>query len=153
MDLYRHKIFTTHLEPKAYQVPPKPPGTKAVEALQPRLDKAELQEYPKEVGVILKGDNLWFCHKIFLGEGRSQLEINLQTEAEGNENTRFLINFSIIPTEHTRALVNQDGHMKVTVYSHFLNLTDQMIPVKQVCLALLLFIVSLFLGISSSLHV
>ncbi len=135
MEEYRHKMLTSLLEPNKYPLPTTPKVVKRVEALQPRLKAVELQEYPKEMGVALTGDNLWFCHKIVLGEGMNQHSITMRLEAEGKEITRFFISFSIIPTDQTRNMVSEDGKMKVTLYTHFANLADVKVPVKQVSTA------------------
>ena len=129
---YGSNSFRSYLdrEPDKFTVPGPVEAVKEVKAinmLKPKATRVEFHMYPNEHVVVLEGENLWFCHKIRLGEFDNILDI--KTPAQNV--TQRMIQFNFPPYEKLKSLVSE-GVVKVTLHSHFANPIRQNIQVMQV---------------------
>ena len=116
MDDYRHSTLRGFLEkgsPK-YVVPNPAEAVTEIGFLKPEVTTIEVHKYPDEVAVVLQGDNLWFCHEIRLGNYVPPVPKLVEHIA------RRSIQFNFRLSE-TANIVTDDGHVKVTLFSHFAN--------------------------------
>lgn len=115
MEEYRQSLLRGFLEktlPK-YSLPGPAGSVKEVGFLKPNVNTVEVHKYPDEVAAVLEGDNLWFCHQIRLGDyipPIPKLEEHIAHRS---------IQFNFCLSKHTAKIVNEDGYVKVTLYSHF----------------------------------
>lgn len=117
MDDYKHSAVKGFLEkdsPK-YVIPSSVEPVKEVVFLKPEVTTIEVHKYPNEVAVVLQGDNLWFCHEIHLGS----YVPHIPKLAEQIARRSIQFNFSL--SEDITNIVGGDGHVKVTLLSHFAN--------------------------------
>ena len=116
IDDYRRSTLKGLLEkdlPK-YVIPNPAEPVKEISLLKPEVTNVEVHKYSKEVAVVLQGDNLWFCHEIRLGNYVPPV-LNL---AEHIARRSIQFNFRLSETAN---IVTDDGHVKVTLFSHFAN--------------------------------
>lgn len=88
--------------------------------MKPNVTKAEFFRHDDEVAIVLKGINLWFCHKIKIGtrQDARYIEVN----AEGQDTTMRSINFNYKPKEEYDLLIRSKPskvNINITLYSHF----------------------------------
>lgn len=131
MSEYCHNSFRSYIDkdPGKYSLPSPSEAVKDIKPinmLKPEVKGVEFHMYPKEHVVLLEGENLWFCHKIRLGEIENIVDI--KTPAQNV--TRRMIQFNFPPHE-LKNLVTQ-GKVKVTLHSHFANPIRQKVQVMQV---------------------
>ena len=104
------------------------PAARAVEKvgrigmLIPTLARIELQIHPNEHVLVLEGENLWFCHKLQLGDYSNMVDIDTNFQNV----TEHMIRFNFPPNERLLGLA-AEGEVKVTLHSHF----TRAIPVRQ----------------------
>ena len=89
--------------------------------LIPTLAKIELQIHPNEHVLVLEGENLWFCHKLQLGDYSHMVDIDTNFQNV----TQRRIRFNFPPNERLLGLA-AEGLVKVTLHSHF----TRAIPVR-----------------------
>ena len=132
MEKYRQPILRSYLEKDpVYSVPN--PGQehreiKELGILKPKAISVALHEYPTEHAIVLKGENLWFSHKIGLGDKRHKL-CEISTPAQNI--TGCSIQFNFAPS-HDASRVLQSETVKLTVYSHFSKPIQSTITIKKV---------------------
>ena len=130
--VYRSNLSRSYLErePESYT----PAGrARAVEKvghigmLNPTPTRIELQIYPSpnEYILVLEGENLWFCHKIQLGDYNNRVDI----DTDFLNTTQRMIRFNFPPNERLIGLAAQ-GVVKLTLNSHFANPVRQSIEVQ-----------------------
>ena len=116
---YQNNLSRSYLErePESYT----PAGrARAVEKvgrigmLNPTPTRIELQIYPNEHILVLEGENLWFCHKIQLGDYNNRVDI----DTDFQNVTQRMIRFNIPPNERLIGLAAK-GEVKLTLNSHF----------------------------------
>ena len=96
------------------------PAARAVEKvgcigmLNPNPIRIELQIYPNEHVLVLEGENLWFCHKLQLGEYDNMVDIDTNFQNV----TQRMIRFNFPPNERLIGLA-AESEVKVTLHSHF----------------------------------
>ena len=93
-----------------------------IDMLIPNPTRIELRIYPNEHVLILEGENLWFCHKLQLGEYDNRVDIDTNFQNV----TQRMIRFNFPPNEKLLGLV-AEGEMKVTLHNHFARVA----PVQQ----------------------
>ena len=137
MKEYRQPILRSYLEKDpVYSVPN--PGQeqreiKELGILKPKAISVALHEYPTEHAIVLKGENLWFTHKVGLGDKRSNpYEVN--TPAQNI--TRCSIQFNFAPSHDASRVLQSKPTVRLTVYSHFSKPIQSVIPIKKVCFVL-----------------
>ena len=85
-------------------------------SLKPSVSSVTVSHHGEEVALILEGDNLWFCHKIKVGNRVGARVI----KAKGPDTTRRSINFNYVPKHDGDLLIApKDTKVSVTLYSHF----------------------------------
>lgn len=130
MEEYHPKLFRAYLEsePKKYDMPASV-GKDVVEvsALNPEVKSVTIYKYPNEHSVVLEGKNLWFCHKVLLGENDAIVDIRSSIQT----NTGCSIQFKYQPTEKSDPLLTSDV-IQVKLHSRFANPIGEQIPVEQV---------------------
>ena len=117
MEDYQLKTLRCHLE-REYHLPelqerPTKMRLQEVSILQPRADLVEFHMYPDEHVIVLEGNNLWFCHKVHLGEDEKVVESNLATNI-----MRRKIEFRFTPSPNFDSIADNGG-VAVKLYSHF----------------------------------
>lgn len=134
MDRYSQNTFRSYLEkePDKYSPPQvvkeaKGSRVSSVGILKPNVKAVEFHKYPNEHVIILVGNNLWFCHKVCLGENDHVLDINTPLQ----NITRCSIQFNCTPSQKTNSIM-ADSLVKVTLYSHFSDEVKEAIHAKQV---------------------
>ena len=138
MTEYGNNSFRSYLdrEPDKFTVPGPAEAVKEIKAismLKPKATRIEFHIYPNEHVVVLEGENLWFCHKIRLGEFDNILDV--KTPAQNV--TQRMIQFNFPPYEKLKNLVSE-GVVKITLHSHFANPIRQNIQVMQVSRAIII---------------
>ena len=133
MDGYRRKVFRSYLEkqPDMYSGPLPAQAikeTKEVSLLTPEVEAVEFHKYPNEYAIVIEGNNLWFCHKIHIGNKGNVYKIDTPVQ----DITRRSIQFNFTPSDGEKCIVPDNGHMEITLYSHFANPINETVPVKQV---------------------
>ena len=130
MDGYRRKVFRSYLEkqPDKYSGPGLAKDIKEVSLLTPEVKAIEFHKYPNEYAVVLEGDNLWFCHKIHIGSKGNVHKIDTPVQ----NITRQSIQFNFTLSRGKKCIVPDNGHMEITLYSHFSDPINEVVPVKQV---------------------
>ena len=133
MEDYRRNTFRSYIdkEPQKYSVPTSIQTRKEIKEvgiLKPQVNSVEFHKYPNEHALVLEGDNLWFCHKIRLGERNNICDIN--TPAQNI--TRRSIQFNFTSSRGIEGIVSSNGQVKVTLYSHFASPIRKTIKVEQV---------------------
>lgn len=88
--------------------------------LIPTLARIELQIHPNEHVLVLEGENLWFCHKLQLGDYSNMVDIDTNFQNV----TQHMIRFNFPPNERLLGLA-AEGVVKITLNSQFAN------PVRQ----------------------
>lgn len=130
MKEYEQPILRSYLEKQpVYSVPN--PGQKQREIkelgiLKPKAISVALHEYPTEHAIVLKGKNLWFTHKVGLGD--DPCEVN--TPAQNI--TRCSIQFNFAPSHDASRVLQSKATVKLTVYSHFSKPFQSVIPIEKV---------------------
>lgn len=128
MDDYHSKLLKAHLEKEPQYVVPFPvKNVTDIPTLKPKATSIQIYTYPNEHAVVLEGENLWFCHKVDLGEKESLIRHVKNSEAI----TGRSIQFNYEPTEKSDLLVT-NHRVKVTLHSHFANPIRNKIQVEQV---------------------
>ena len=115
--MYASNLSKSYLErePERYT-----PAARAVEKvgrigmLNPNPTRIELQIYPTEHVLVLEGENLWFCHKLQLGEYGNMIDIDTNFQNV----TQCMIRFNFPPNEKLIGIV-AESEVKVTLHSHF----------------------------------
>ena len=128
MEEYRQSLLRGFLEktlPK-YSLPGPAGSVKEVGFLKPNVNTVEVHKYPDEVAVVLEGDNLWFCHQISLGDYIPQIPRLAEHIA------RRSVQFNFCLSKRTAKIVNEDGYVKVTLFSHFANPIRRKVKAEQV---------------------
>ena len=88
--------------------------------LIPTLARIELQIHPNEHVLVLEGENLWFCHKLQLGDYSNMVDIDTNFQNV----TQHTIRFNFPPNERLLGLA-AEGVVKITLNSHFANSVRQ----------------------------
>ena len=129
---YQNNLSRSYLErePESYT----PAGrARAVEKvgrigmLNPTPTRIELQIYPNEHVLVLEGENLWFCHKIQLGDHSNRVDI----DTDFQNVTQHMIRFNLPPNERLVGLAAQ-GVVKVILHSHFVRANPVQINIQVV---------------------
>ena len=133
MNGYRHKVFRSYLEkqPDVYSGPLQAKAikeTKEVSLLIPEVEAVEFHKYPNEYAMVIEGNNLWFCHKIYIGNKSNGYKIDTPAQ----DISRRSIQFNFTPSDGKMCIVPDNGHMEITLYSHFANPSNKTVSVKQV---------------------
>ena len=126
---YTSNLSRSYLErePERYT-----PAARAVEKvghvgmLNPNPTRIELQIYPNEHVLVVEGENLWFCHKLQLGDYSNMVDIDTNFQNV----TQRMIRFNFPPSERLIGLV-AEGVVKLILNSHFANPVRQNIQVVQ----------------------
>ena len=88
-------------------------------SLKPSVSSVTVSHHGEEVALILEGENLWFCHKIKIGNRAGARIIR----ATGPDVTRRSINFNYVPQHSGDLIIHnvapRDTTVSVTLYSHF----------------------------------
>ena len=93
--------------------------------LNPTPTRIELQIYPNEHVLVLEGENLWFCHKIQLGDYSNSVDI----DTDFQNVTQHMIRFNVPPNERLIGLA-AEGVVKLTLNSHFANPVWQSVNIQ-----------------------
>ena len=133
MDGYRRSVFRSYLEkqPDKYSGPDQTQATKEIKEVSlliPEVECVEFHElYPKGYTIDVEGNNLWFCHKVHIG--------NTSIIATAVQNiTRRSIQFNFIPPNGEKFAVPDNGHIEITLHSRFTPpIRELRATVKQVC--------------------
>ena len=130
MNEYGNSSFRSYIdrEPGKFTAPGPVKEIKAISMLKPSATRVEFHIYPNEHVVVVEGENLWFCHKIQLGEGINILDI--KTPAQNV--TQRMIQFNFPPYEKPLMSLVSEGVVKVSLHSHFANPIRQNVEVMQV---------------------
>lgn len=133
MDSYRRKVFRSYLEkqPDKYSGPGLAREIKGVSLLTPEVKAIEFHQYPNEYAVVLEGDKLWFCHKIRISNKGNVHKIDTPVQ----NITRQSIQFNFTLSDGKKCIVPDNGHMEITLYSHFSEPINTVVPVKQVSIS------------------
>ena len=99
--------------------------------LQPRADLVEFHMYPDEYVIVLEGNNLWFCHKIHLGEDEKVIESDLATNI-----MRRKIEFRFPPSPNIESIADHEG-VSIKLYSHFAEPVGTQVQAKEVSINVL----------------
>ena len=102
------------------------PRLQEVSILQPRADLVEFHMYPDEHVIVLEGNNLWFCHKVHLGEDEKIIESDLATNI-----MRRKIEFRFPPSPNIERIADNGG-VSIKLYSHFAEPVGTQVQAKEV---------------------
>lgn len=106
------------------------PRLQEVSILQPRADLVEFHIYPDEYVIVLEGNNLWFCHRVHLGE-KEETKSDLATNI-----MRRKIEFRFTPSSNIESIADNDG-VTVKLYSHFTEPVVTKVRAKEVNMSVL----------------
>ena len=133
MKEYQQPILRSFLEKKpAYNVPNLEKAhrdIKPLSCLKPEPIKVTLHEYPTENAIMLQGKNLWFLHKIGLGEKRRTEQCEIDTDAQSITGSSIQFNFS--PSDAASNELRSEK-VNLTVFSHFSKPIQKKIPIIKV---------------------
>ncbi len=105
--------------------PPNPVPVQSVEILRPILHSVEFHMYPDQHVVVVKGDNLWFSHKIKLGSKKG-----VTIESPTNVMRRS-VQYNFPPTPKSKSLASRD-FLQVYLQSHFYEEVGKKVETTQV---------------------
>ena len=125
---YQGKFLKSYLQEPSVGLPVQP-NTKIAEValLKPTALSVEFHLYRDEHVIVLEGNNLWFCHKICLGEKKNSIVI----DSPGNIMRRS-IQFKFPPSKKTENIVVDRG-VNVVLHSHFTEPFQKRVQAKKVC--------------------
>ena len=93
-------------------------------SLKPQVHKARFFRHADEVALVLEGKNMWFCHRIKVGNRDGSKFINI--DARGQDTAMRSLSFNYIPKDDGDLLIGPKGTtVDITLFSHFCK------PIKQ----------------------
>ena len=133
MEEYMGLIYRSHLEkmPDKYSVPNPEQATRLINelgVLKPRVTGLDIHQYPNECVLVLKGENLWFSHKICFDEKGEKHEIDTPAEST----TRSMIEFRVAHIHKAHSTLSSGKQVKIVLFTHFARPIRQAIDTKKV---------------------